>query len=622
MKILIANRHLKGLGGSETFTYTLIAELQRQGHDVQYFTMFRGVTSEKIEELGVKFANAVNYDLIIAGQMDTITELRKLKFTGPLVQICHGCLTPGEQPHPGADGYIAISREVQEHLKKKGIEAPVILNGIDCKRFRPTRKPGKTLKVIASMAQTDEANAVIHEAAGRVGARVIRLDKYQDKIWDVEKAINKADLVVSLGRGCYEAMACGRPVVIFDKRRYQEMMGDGYLFPAEFDNYIQANCSGRYSNTLRSVSDLVKEFECYNPLHGAELRKIALQQLNIEIQSKMILEYCQVFIDKYHYPGAVDVVYVLGKGSNWADNEIRYSIRSFKKHFTDLRNIVIVGERPVWLRGVIHIPVPDDMNVNKDARMLMKLAAACKDPRVSKRFIFCTDDTFLNKDLSFSAFTGWHCGPMMYDAQKDLEDHRSVGEKRTILKPSDWFSWVYATGYELKKRGLPDNNYDRSHCPQPVDKKEFLSILAQWDIVNNHYTCSNLYLNSSSVFKGEDIRGRNGKIYNPMTRESLREYLADKIVFNVNDRGLTEIVKNELQLLFPEPSVYELFYTSTDKRKAVETWFKNGCDYDEGLAIVTQFAPKNINLRRFLEKKKGQEIAQFKLQQTLKLWLR
>jgi hypothetical protein len=68
--------------------------------------------------------------------------------------------------------------------------------------------------------------------------------------------------------------------------------------------------------------------------------------------------------------------------------------------------------------------------------------------------------------------------------------------------------------------------------------------------------------------------------------------------------------------------VYELFYTSTDKRKAVETWFKNGCDYDEGLAIVTQFAPKNINLRRFLEKKKGQEIAQFKLQQTLKLWLR
>jgi hypothetical protein len=325
--------------------------------------------------------------------------------------------------------------------------------------------------------------------------------------------------------------------------------------------------------------------------------------------------------DSYASPG-IDVVYVLGRGSIWMDNEIRYSIRSFKKHFRDLRNIIIVGECPYWLRDVIHIPVQDNNAFVKDSRMLLKLAEACKDPRVSDQFIFCTDDTLLNTDLSFSDFKGWHEGAIMYDAEKDIQEHRHVGHHDSTFKPSAWYDYVYATGTELKKRGLADKNYDRAHCPQPVDKKEFLQVLAKWDIYNNAFTCSNIYLNSSTLFPGEDIRGRNGKIYNPMTPDEIRMYLADKIVFNFNDHGLTDVLQDELQVMFPDESEYELFFTSTDKRKAVEDWFKKGCNYDEGVAIVIQFAPRNVQLKRFLESKKGQEIGIHKLQQTLRLWLR
>lgn len=326
--------------------------------------------------------------------------------------------------------------------------------------------------------------------------------------------------------------------------------------------------------------------------------------------------------DKINYSGLFDVVYVLGKGSVWCDNEIRYSIRSFRKHFRDLRNIVIVGECPVWLRDVIHIPVQDNHAVIKDSRMMLKLAEACKDPRVSDRFIFCTDDTLLNADLSFADFKGWHEGEIMYDAVKDIEEHRHVGNHDSSLKPSAWYDYVYATGAELKRRNLPDNNYDRAHCPQPVDKAEFLKVLSQWDIYNNTFTCSNIYLNCSAIFLGEDIRGRNGKIYNPMATDEIRSYLAEKIVFNFNDHGLTDILKDELQAKFPDPTEYELFYTSTDKRKAVENWFQHGRNYDEGVAIVIQFAPRNVQLRKFLENKRGQEIGLHKLQQTLRLWLR
>jgi hypothetical protein len=254
--------------------------------------------------------------------------------------------------------------------------------------------------------------------------------------------------------------------------------------------------------------------------------------------------------------------------------------------------------------------------------MIEKIVAACKDARVSDQFVMCTDDTFLKQDIWFSDLKGWHEGPMLYDAPKDLAEHRSVGIASTSVNPSRWFDYVYATGRELKLRGLPDNNYDRAHCPQPIDKSDFLRVIKTWDYRNNNYTNSNLYLNSSSVFSGENISGRNGKIYNPMPEQSIFEYLKDKVVFNVNDNGLTNTMRDILQCLFPDTSEYEIFNHSADKRKLVQEWFQNGCNYQHGLSIFIQFAPRNLQLIRFLEKKVNTNIGIIKLKSTLRLWLR
>lgn len=623
MKILIGNKHLKAVGGSETFTYTLIEELQRQGHEVNYFTIQPGEISDRIErDLNVPFATGLNYDLIITGQKDTVTAIREKHFTGPLIQICHGALTPGEQPNPEADGFIAISEEVQKHLASKGIDAPVILNGINCNRFKPKRKPRKNLKVIASLVQTDEAHEMVKAAAYQLGIEVIRLNKYQDKIWNTEKEINKADLVVSLGRGCFEAMACGRPVVIFDKRKYQDQLADGYLVPDTFEDFVKNNCSGRYLRFKFTVDDLVAEIEKYNPDHGDELRDIALNGLNIVHQAQKILEACQPYIDTYNYPGKIDVIYILGKGSQWGDNEIRFSIRSFKKHFKDLRNIVIVGECPIFLKGVVHISCLDRQNVNKDARMAEKIKAACKDPRVSDDFVLCTDDTVILQDLVFTDFKGWHEGRIMYDKEQDQKDHMSAVRDPKMDPPGSWFDFIYNTGYELQKRGLPDNNYDRAHSPQPVNKAEFLQIMSQWDMINKQYTVSNIYNNSTKIFPGENIKGRNLKVYNQVSIQKLNELTENRVCMNYSDPSLDSDLKEWLLKNFPEPTEYEFFITDYRKRVAVQNWFESGCDYDEGIQIFKYFAPKNVRLQRFFEQKKGNELVNKKLKNTLRLWLR
>ena len=69
---------------------------------------------------------------------------------------------------------------------------------------------------------------------------------------------------------------------------------------------------------------------------------------------------------------SIDVVYVLGKGTKWNDNEIRFSLRSLAKNVTGIRNVYIVGERPDFLKRVIHISYPDELLNNADGNITFK----------------------------------------------------------------------------------------------------------------------------------------------------------------------------------------------------------------------------------------------------------
>lgn len=315
-----------------------------------------------------------------------------------------------------------------------------------------------------------------------------------------------------------------------------------------------------------------------------------------------------------------DVVYVLGTGSNWDNNEIRFSIRSFVKYFENLRNIVVVGECPPWLTDVIHIPTPDRMDVNKDARMAIKILSACKDCRVSDNFILSLDDEILLKPLKAEDFKGWHEGPIIYDVAADEKDHRGTTPYTTPYS-SEWFNFVYNTGRELQKRGLPDNNYDKAHCPQPINKAEFIEVIEKWNIVDNRYTISNIYNNSSKTFVGENIRGRHLKIYGELPIADIIELADDKYCMNFNDRGLTPQLKDWLYKTFSQPSRFETFSTEKSRREIVEKWFAEGCDYEQGTAIFQNFASKNRILQRYFATKHSEQTER-KLKYTLQLWLR
>lgn len=83
-------------------------------------------------------------------------------------------------------------------------------------------------------------------------------------------------------------------------------------------------------------------------------------------------------------------VWILGNGSKWGNNEIRYSIRSVVKYHPNA-NVLIIGEKPEWYAGD-HIYMPDDSirYVNK----WNKVIRACQE---FDSFVQMDDDFFLTE---------------------------------------------------------------------------------------------------------------------------------------------------------------------------------------------------------------------------------
>jgi hypothetical protein len=288
MKILVGNNGLGLPGGSETYTYALIKELVKRGYSVTAVGKEGpGLISKKLEELGVEcFFKPVdgNYDLILLSHSSSIGLVKNAK--GFKVQTCHGIYPTLEQPVAGMDAYVSISEEVYMHLKSLGYESTIIRNGVDCDRYKPIVPINDKLKTVLSLAQSDSANEIVKEACQIANVNLIINNKFKEWKWEVDEIINKADLVISLGRGAYESMAAGRNVLIFDQRHYARMpaIGDGIITKDNVNDYLKNNCSGRYTKKVFNSQLLAEEMLKYNQQNGKDLREYALSNLNIEKQ--------------------------------------------------------------------------------------------------------------------------------------------------------------------------------------------------------------------------------------------------------------------------------------------------------------------------------------------------
>ena len=289
MKILLGTHYLAKTGGTESYTYALAMELKQLGHDVEHFAIVRGGVSSMLEEQGVPFMSSSNYDLILANHYKVVEKLWPYGF---IIQTCHGNIAELEQPSYNADAYVAVSEEVKDHLLSKGIKnVKIIHNGIDCNRFFPIKPVSKKLTTVLSLCQSEVANDFIRKCCEQVGVTFLRSNKFIDNVWSVEELINRSDLVVGLGRSAYDAMACGRAVLVYDYREYMgEFLGDGMLTPETIEKSLLCNCSGRASRLQFDEQAFIKEMQKFTPELGSWGREYALEHFNIKWAAQQYLD--------------------------------------------------------------------------------------------------------------------------------------------------------------------------------------------------------------------------------------------------------------------------------------------------------------------------------------------
>jgi len=307
-----------------------------------------------------------------------------------------------------------------------------------------------------------------------------------------------------------------------------------------------------------------------------------------------------------YVPGTMDVVYVLGTGSRWNDNELRFSLRSLEKNLLEFRNVFIVGECPGFLQNVIHIPATDIFNpaINADGNIITKVLAACTDKRLSDDFLFINDDHLILQPVNIADVPPLHKGDMAtYDPE--------------YWKLNYWRGRLKSTMQVLQERDMATLNFD-CHTPIVFNKEMFFRIMNTFDYRQGiGYTMKSLYGNT--VYPDAPfLTDQKVKIFKNYTLSDLRSMLSAPMFMSFNDQGINNSLKWWLIETFCQRSSYEKD-DAPDRVFELHNWFTNGKSWSDGVQIFRKYH-HHANLQRMFDM--GETTAlrkklEFKLMQTI-----
>lgn len=222
----------------------------------------------------------------------------------------------------------------------------------------------------------------------------------------------------------------------------------------------------------------------------------------------------------------IHFVYVVGRGSLWHDNELRYSLRSLGKNFRTEFDVTIVGRIPSWVVDVSPI-VMSDAGDNPIVNVARKLKDAA--PYLPEQFVLMNDDFYFMKPISTIPVE--HGGAMSVR----LAELRGRASGLYVQAFRDTFSALQRNGIAQPLR------YDR-HTPFPMSTFGLEEIFSRFP--------DNLLL--KSLYGNFCYRG-GGKLC-PDVKTSL---WGKRNVFWSTSRALLPDAKRMLQRTFPERSMYE-----------------------------------------------------------------
>src|SRR6478736_5445924 len=217
----------------------------------------------------------------------------------------------------------------------------------------------------------------------------------------------------------------------------------------------------------------------------------------------------------------MDVLIVLGGGSKWQNNEVKYCLRSIEKYATNVGKVWVVGHNPGFLSDAVNMVEHPDAPTNKEHRIAEQIAFAAKSTRISEHFLWINDDTFFLQDVDILTYPYYNDGDLTSKWQKT-----KMNGYRAALNQAD---------AQLKARGLPNKNFEQ-HVPI-IFSRAGIAKMSAWITLSSKVpygmTFRSIYCNALGVKPGPAYRDM--KIGSAQTADELFRHIEGRHVFSIGD---------------------------------------------------------------------------------------
>jgi len=291
----------------------------------------------------------------------------------------------------------------------------------------------------------------------------------------------------------------------------------------------------------------------------------------------------------------MDLLYTLGSGSQWSNNEIRFSIRSAIKNLHGLRDIYIVGEKPTFLQyntqinghTIFHIPFPDVYGQkNADGNIIEKIVHASSIQALSDDFIFINDDNYFIKPITTQNVTPFHKGNM---------NHINPNTYNSV-----WGKRLGRTRLALSNQGITPLHFDH-HAPFPMKKSAVAETYAQFPDYKTDIGLTVKSIYGSIHYADAPVMDVEKRMFREtFSLSDIHKLTANSLYLAHNDAGLTSAMKYFLFSLFPDPSPFELDDVD-DKIIDIAQWEKDGKPFDKGSKLFIKYYPNKRNMHKIVQ---------------------
>lgn len=243
----------------------------------------------------------------------------------------------------------------------------------------------------------------------------------------------------------------------------------------------------------------------------------------------------------------MDILYILGDGSAWNDNELKYSLRSIARFGRGVGNVYLAGtHKPAFVGGRVHFLHVPNPKLGASRNIATNITEACRYFQLGD-FLLSSDDHFYVKPTDFDKYPVYLKG--------ELPDKPSAG----IYGDATYTQTLVNTRLLLDVAGLPHKNYAH-HANQHFNGERWLALGSLLKLalqLENGVETVSLYLNAFGKHHAAPTPRKDCKIQHARNAEDVLAQVGERECFSIYDSAISEGVADLLARLFPEKCIYE-----------------------------------------------------------------